>query len=203
MNQKVTLVGLLLVSMSWGSSSVARDRPAPPPSRYGYTLSIDAKSLPDGITVREVRTGSMARYFIKNTSDVPLVINERYQGDRLISGAKLVAGKVYHYFPNGVPMQGKQHLKGWQAPFGDIEQTLLYLPKEPAKIYEGRKPSLSKKLPPPEPTEIPATYDGKPYKIKVTIQYHLNPAYDAHYSGNAVEGLKTNQPNTANKSDSR
>jgi hypothetical protein len=180
-NKKMGLAGLLLVLL-WGTISVAQGRPAPPPSRYGYTLKIDTKALPTGVTAREVRTGNLARYFIKNTSDVPLVINERFQGDRLVSGAKLVSGKVFHYFPNGVPMQGKQHLKGWQAPFGDIEQTLLSLPKDPAKIYEGRKPGLSKKLPPSEPYQIPANYDGKPYKIKVMIHYHLNPAYDAHNS---------------------
>jgi hypothetical protein len=182
MHEKMSIAGLLLLLLSWGNIGVSRERPAPPPSRYTYTMTIDAKSVPEGIIVREVRTGNVPRYFIKNTSDVPLVINERFQGDRLVSGAKLVSGKVFHYFPNGVPMQGKQHLKGWQAPFGDIEQTLLSLPKDPAKIYEGRQPGLSKKLPPPEPYQIPANYDGKPYKIKVMIHYHLNPAYDAHNS---------------------
>ena len=89
----------------------SRDRPAPPPSQYGFTLKIDTKSLPKGIMVREVRDESRVRYFIKNTSDLALIINERFQNDRLISGAKLVSGRVLHYFPNGVPMQGKQHLK--------------------------------------------------------------------------------------------
>jgi hypothetical protein len=63
-NKKIGLVGLLFV-LSWGTMSAARERPAPPPSRYGYTLKFDAKSLPSGVTVREVRTGDMARYFIK------------------------------------------------------------------------------------------------------------------------------------------
>ena len=105
----------------------SRDRPAPPPSRYGFTFKIDAKSLPKGVTVREVRNESSVRYFIKNTSNVPLIINERFQNDRLVSGAKLVSGRVLHYFPKGVPMEGKRHLKGWRAPFGEIPETLLYI----------------------------------------------------------------------------
>ena len=192
MKHSMAWAGLLLLLAFSGRPGYAqrRGRPAPPPSRYGYTLKFDAKSLPKGVVVRTVRSGATSRYFIKNTSDKPLVINERYQAKRLVSGAKLVSGKVYHYFPNGVPMEGKRHLKGWQAPFGVIQETLLSLPKEPAMIYKGRKPGLSKKLPPPEISTIPARYKGEPYKIKVTIQYHLNPAYDAHYLGKDAKGKK-------------
>ena len=129
----------------------SRDRPAPTPSRYGFTFAIDAKSLPKGVTIREVRNESSVRYFIKNTSDVPLIIN-----DRLASGAtQVVSGRVLHYFPDGVPIQGKRHLKGWQAPFGEIPETLLHI-KEPKKIYEGRKVGLTKELPKPEKMSIPA-----------------------------------------------
>ena len=74
-------------------------------------------------------------------------------------------------------MQGKQHLKGWQAPFVKIHETLLYI-KEPKKIYEGRKVGLTKELPKPEMVPIPANLGGKPYEIKGTIKYHLNKAYD-------------------------
>ncbi|NJN64696.1 MAG: hypothetical protein HC882_07325, partial [Acidobacteria bacterium] len=56
----------------------------------------------------------------------------------------------------GVPMEGKQHQTGWQAPFGDIPETLFVLPREPAKIYEGRQPCLGKTLPPDEPIAIVA-----------------------------------------------
>ena len=154
MKQKISLGGLLLLLSFSGTLGYAqgRGRPAPPPSRYGYTLKFDAKSLPKGVKIRTVRSGKTTRHFIKNTSDAPLVINERYQAKRLVSGTKLVSGKVYHYFPNGVPMAGKRHLKGWQAPFGVIKETLLVLPNPPATIYKGRKPGLSKKLP-PVPTE--------------------------------------------------
>ena len=123
-----------------------RERPAPTPSRYGFTFEIDAKSLPKGVTVREVRNASSVRYFIKNTSNIPLIINERFQNDRLISGAKLVSSKVLNYFPNGVPMVGKRHLKGWQAPLGEIPETLLHI-KEPKKIYEGRNLGLRRNCP--------------------------------------------------------
>ena len=157
-----------------------RERPAPTPSRYGFTFEIDAKSLPRGVTVREVRNESSVRYFVKNTSNIPLIINQRSQNDRLVSGAKLVSGKVLNYFPDGVPMAGKRHLKGWQAPFGEIPETLLHV-KEPKKIYEGRKAGLTKELPKSEKLSIPASLNGTPYEIKGTIKYHLNKTYDAFY----------------------
>ena len=172
---------MLIMMFSTVLIGYSRDRPAPPPSRYGFTFKIDAKSLPKGVMVREVRNESSVRYFIKNTSDVPLIINERFlQNDQLASGAKLVSGRVLHYFPNGVPMQGKRHLKGWQAPFGEIPETLLHI-KEPKKIYEGRKVGLTKELPNPEKISIPANLAGKPYEIKGTIKYHLNKAYDVFH----------------------
>jgi hypothetical protein len=97
---------LLTLMFSITLSGYCRDRPAPPPSRYGFTFVIDAKSLPKGVTIREVRSETSIRYFIKNTSDMPLIINERFQNNRLVSGAKLVSGEVLNYFPNGVPMAG-------------------------------------------------------------------------------------------------
>ena len=181
MNRLVCLVGIAVLALDSALFAQGRERPAPPPSRYGYSLRINADSLPRGVTVREVRDGQGSRWFISNASDVPLVIHERYQGDTLVSGTKLVSGKVYQYFPTGVPMEGKTHLKGWQAPFGEIKETLLYLAREPQKIYEGRKPGLPKDLPPPEAISIPAKYDGKPYEIKGTIHYHLNDAYDVFH----------------------
>ena len=168
---------MLIMVLSLVLIGYSRDRPAPSPSRYGFTFKIDAKPLPKGVTVREVRNESSIRYFIKNTSDIPLIINERFQNDQLVSGAKLVSGRVLHYFPNGVPMQGKRHLKGWQAPFGEIPETLLYI-KEPKKIYEGRKVGLTMELPKPTKVSIPANLNGTPYEIKGTINYHLNKAYD-------------------------
>ena len=120
MNRTLIHYAMLIMMFSPVLSGYTRDRPAPPPSRYGFIFKIDTKSLPKGVMVREVRNESSIRYFIKNTSDIPLIINERFQNDQLVSGAKLVSGRVLHYFPNGVPMQGKRHLKGWQAPFGEI-----------------------------------------------------------------------------------
>ena len=177
---KQLLLILAVVMFSHVLIGYSRERPAPAPSRYGFTFKIDAKSLPKGVLVREVRNESSVRYFIKNTSDVPLTINAIVQNDRLVSGAKLVSGRVLHYFPNGVPMQGKRHLKGWQAPFGEIPETLLHI-KEPKKIYEGRKVGLTKELPNPEKISIPANLAGKPYEIKGTIKYHLNKAYDVFH----------------------
>lgn len=181
MARTLSLVTMLAILICGHSIARAQGRPAPPPSRYGYTLKIDLKSLPKGVTVREVRDGQPPRWFIANASDVPLVLNEIHRNGALVAGTKLVSGKVYQYFPTGVPMEGKTHLKGWQAPFGDIKETLLYLPQEPAQIYAGRKPGLSKELPKPEPFSLPASYDGKPHPIEGTVHYHLNEAYDAFY----------------------
>ena len=77
-------------------------------------------------------------------------------------------------------MQGKRHLKGWQAPFGKIKETLLHI-KEPKKIYEGRKVGLTKELPKPEKMSIPTNLNGTLYAIKGTINYHLNKAYDVFH----------------------
>ncbi|QDU98044.1 hypothetical protein [Lignipirellula cremea] len=177
----VLLCSAVLASTFFAAAAAAQrpGKPAPPPSRYSYTLSIDAKSLPPGVTVRKVSDDLGVRHFVKNSSDKPLVLAMIYSNDRLVSGKKLLGGKVYGWFPSGVPMAGKQHLKGWQAPFGDIEETLLTLPRDPERIYAGREKGLDKTLPADEPVTIEAEYDGQPYAIKGTIHYQLNPAYDA------------------------
>lgn len=176
---QLSLPIIALAALLFGAiPTLARDKPAPPPSRYAYTFKVDEKSLPKGVSVREVTDGKASRYFIKNTGEKPLVIGEIYSNDKLVSGTKLVGGKVYGWFPTGVPMEGKTHLKGWQAPFGDILETPLTLPREPAKIIEGRKPGLGKELPEPEESSIKVSYDGKPYEIKITIHYQLNEAYE-------------------------
>lgn len=168
--------GVLLIT-ALATQLPARDRPAPPASRYTYTLVIDTKSLPKGVNVRVQKDEFGVRNFISNTGDMPLVINEIYSNDRLVSGTKLVSGKVYNWFPNGVPMVGKQHLKGWQAPFGDSKEAIIRLPRDPVKIYEGRKAGLSDELPPNEKVVIQSLYDGKSYEIKATVIYALNPKY--------------------------
>ncbi len=120
------------------------------------------------------------RWFISNSSDKPLIIHERFHLDgELDYGEKLVSGKVYQYFRNGIPMQGKQHLKGWQL--SSVGITPFYLEKEPHKIYEGRLENLSKALPAPEQIYFPTKYDGKPHCIKGFIHYHLNDLYDQYY----------------------
>ncbi len=174
----IRLVAALVFLLACSNWLLAQGRrPAPPESRWGYTLVIDEKSLPKGVTIRTLKDELGTRHFIKNTSSVPLVVSAVYSNGKLVGGSKLVNGKVYGYFPNGVPMEGKQHLIGWQAPFGDIEETLFFLPREPAKIYEGRQPGLDKTVPPDEPIIIAVEYDGKPYEIKGTVKYHLNPKY--------------------------
>ncbi len=166
----------LLATTVYGQGRPAR-KPAPPESRYTYTLEFDKEKLPPGIEIRTVSDNLGTRHFIKNTSDKPLDIDLRHQGDRLAGGKRLVSGAVLMYFPNGVPVAGKQHLKGWQSPFGKVEETIIGLPRPPAKIYEGRNPATPAVIPPAERTEIKAEYDGKPYAIPVTIRYGLNPKF--------------------------
>jgi hypothetical protein len=158
-------------------------RPASPPSRYGYSIKIDIESLPEGVTVREVGEVGNIRFFITNSSDIPLIINQRFDLiGRLACAEKLVSSKVYQYYPNGVCMEGLTHLKGWQDPFGEINSTLIYLEKVPQKIVAGRKPNLAKDcLPEPEPFAIPVNYDGQPYEIEGLIYYHWNDYYDEYY----------------------
>lgn len=178
MNRTFCLFAGILLFAVTSLPAIARERPAPPPSRYAYSFTIDEKSLPEGVTVRKAGEGNAARYFLKNAGEKPLVIGEIFSNEKLVSGTKLQNGKVYGWFPNGVPMEGKTHLKGWQAPFGDIEETVLILPREPLKIPEGRKPGLGKEVPKPEESAIKVSFDGKPYEIKITIHYRLNEAYD-------------------------
>ncbi|MEX2213807.1 MAG: hypothetical protein WD768_06755 [Phycisphaeraceae bacterium] len=170
---------VLLLGLFIASAAHAQRRPAPQPSRYRYTLEFDKETLPQGVEVREVKIGELRRYMVKNTSNTLLIFNEKFSADKLVAGDKVVAGKAYHYYPNGVPMEGKQHLKGWQAPFGDMEEAAILLEKDPDKIHQGRKPGLGKELPAPEKTVIATKYGDKPYDLKVTIHYHLNSAYDA------------------------
>ena len=140
MRYRLPIAAAILLICGTLCHAQGRGKPAPPPSRYTYTLKIDEKSLPKGVTVRESDDAAPRRLFIANSSDVPLVIDERFQDKRLVTGTKLMGGKVYHYFPNGVPMEGKTHLKGWQAPFGDIPETILHLPRDHDKIAAGRVP---------------------------------------------------------------
>jgi hypothetical protein len=65
------------VALICGADLYAAGRPAPPPSRYSYTLKIDPASLPKGVTVRAPEDGKTSRYVITNTSDVPLVRKRR------------------------------------------------------------------------------------------------------------------------------
>ncbi len=181
MNRFALLACTVVVIFAAVCPAQSRGKPAPPPSRYTYTLKVDVKALPKGVTVREAKDEGPPRLFIANSSDAPLVIDERFQNNVLVTGTKLMGGKVYHYFPTGVPMEGKTHLKGWQAPFGDIPETILRLPRDPEKVYAGRAEGLGKELPEPEAFSIPATFDGKPHPITGQIHYHLNEAYDAFY----------------------
>ena len=68
---------LLLISFVRPVPAQRRGKPAPPPSRYTYTLTVDPKSLPEGVKIRESNDDLPRRLFISNASDKPLVIDER------------------------------------------------------------------------------------------------------------------------------
>jgi hypothetical protein len=149
-------------------------RPAPPPSKYAYSLQVDLNSLPPGVTIHPIPVG----WCLENDSDRPLILEERFAPDgQLEWGIKLVSGKIYHYYRSGIPMVGKEHLKGWQ------EVSLhprLQLAQTPIKINEGRwNPDLPEELPPSEAFAIEVNYDGQPHKITGFINYHFNELFDS------------------------
>jgi hypothetical protein len=151
-------------------------RPALPPSRYDYSLQIDLNSLPPEVTIHPTQVGN--GWWLDNASDRPLILEESIALDgQRDSGFKLVSGKIYYYFRTGIPMVGKEHLKGWQ------EVSLhprLQLKETPIKIYEGRwNPDIPKELPPSEAFAIEVNYDGQPHKITGLIHYHFNELFDS------------------------
>ncbi len=177
-HQSTTLTRWLSTALIlMGGISARAERPAPPVSKYTYTFQIDTASLPKEVQARKAEDRLAPRYFLKNEGAKPLVIDQRFQDGKLVGGTKLVDGKVYGYFPNGVPMEGKTHLKGWQAPFGDIEEAVLTLPNEPAGIALGRAADAADKPPPSEAVTIPVRYNDEPYELKGTIHYRLNEAF--------------------------
>lgn len=169
MRTKLLTILIILLLSFVGIQSNAQAKRAPP-SRYTYVLEFDVSNLPEGVKIKG--------QFISNSSDIPLIISEKFDMfGRFIGGTKLKSGKVYRYYPDGIPMSGKQHLKGWQTPF-DVNGTRLSLHSAPVTIYEGKKRGLSKKIPKSERFTIPAKFNNKPYEIKGMIHYKLNPAYD-------------------------
>jgi hypothetical protein len=149
-------------------------RPAPPHSRYGYLLRFDP--LPEGMTTHVWGIGEGRSYSIANASDVPLVVNVRLDGrGGLEWGEMLVAGRVQHYFRDGVPQQGRQHEKGWVQTA--LTTARLFVKEAKDVIDEGRAAGLSRKLPPPRPFAVSAVYDDKPFSITGTVRFELNPEY--------------------------
>lgn len=184
MQHGLTVLGIIALTSLVGAAQTSRgkpDRPAPPPSRFSYTLTMDPASLPPGVTAKENKKGQATGFFMANTSDTPLIVKETFSLDKLVGGTKLVSGKVYFYFPNGIPMEGKQHLKGWQIFSDEIKQTIVTLPNEPATISANRKPGVPKNIPAPESFVIPVKYDGKEQSLRGTVRFHLNPEYDAYH----------------------
>jgi hypothetical protein len=108
-------------------------------------------------------------------SEYPTTLHfPRFHSDR---GSQLVSGKIYHYYRSGIPMVGKEHLKGWQE---DPLHPRLQLKEASIKIYEGRwNPDIPKELPSAEAFAIAVNYNGQPHKITGLIHYHFNELFDS------------------------
>ena len=158
------------------------DKPAGPPNRWNCTYTFDQKLLPKGVTLKQDPKHGI--WWIANNSDVPLVINAVYSNGKLAGGAKLVSGQVYHYFPTGIPQEGKQHLKGWQMLAKEITNWMITDYPAASKAFDGQDGKLKRDtpIPPPEPFALKVEYHGKPYHLNGTITYSLNEAYDVHYN---------------------
>ena len=100
---QISVAAFVIFLMGTVNISSANRRPAPPPSRYAYSFQVDAKSLPKGVSVRTATIGTTTRHFIKNQSDIPLIINERFHLKRLVAGTKLVSGESLFLFSKRRP----------------------------------------------------------------------------------------------------
>ncbi len=171
----VVLVGVL-PTPSFGK------RPAPPlpPSRYGYELQFEAKSLPAGVSIVRAPAGF---YRFSNTSKTPIIIEEIFNANRLVHGTKVEDNLVYGYFPSGIPQEGKTHLKGWQNLSKELTSANWNPPIMTGTIEKGRQPGLpGNVIPPPEPFRFPIKVAGQPHDITGHIVFHINPVYDVYYA---------------------
>jgi hypothetical protein len=148
-------------------------KPAPARSRFRFQLEIDPKSLPEGVVVEKREVQKIFQTWIRNTGKTPL---ERLHLDgqgQPWGGTRLAEGKVYGYFPNGVPMAGKEHLKGWVLSEG-VEWQQIIPDQEPAGIAMGRQDG-SLEVPTPDSFSQEWTYGDKKWTITGRIVYSLNP----------------------------
>ncbi len=180
--KKVVLLALTLVALigvtpspSFGKRAVVL-----PPSRYGFELQFDAKSLPPGVSIVRAPAGY---YRFSNTSKTPIIIEEHYISDRLVHGTKVEDNLVHGYFPSGIPQEGKTHLKGWQNLSKELTSAIWNPPVRTETIEKGRQPGISANvIPSPEPFRYPIKVGGKLHDITGRIVFHINPAYDQYHT---------------------
>jgi hypothetical protein len=175
-NKIASLIAALVLIGVLDSGNGYAYRPAPPPSRYLYELSFDA--LPKGVSIRAVGEGESRSYLVTNAGDIPLIVNERFDGrGEREWGEKLVSGTALHYFRDGVPQAGRENEKGWVKTV--LTEAQLTSREAEDVVAQGREPGLKGSVPPKRSFIIDATYGGKPYAITGTVTFRLNPAYKA------------------------
>lgn len=136
---------------------------------YVATAVLDAATLPAGVEV--VAQGYLPRLANRSSTPLDLLDPDLAPIDRLVDG------KAFHWFARGVPVEGMQHLVGWQNPY-DIDSALLNVPPPAAMTAgPGRPPELTP--PPPEAFAVPTFHGPDLVVLRGVWQFDLDPGYDA------------------------
>jgi hypothetical protein len=154
-------------------------RLAPPPSRFKYDFIVDPTTLPSGVTCETIRSASgYLQNWIKNSSEIPFQCFENDYLGRTILGFKLVDNKVYVYYPNGIPIVGKTHIKGWVL-WEHTDRHLLSFDGSLMAIYNAQQPGLpvTTPLPPDEIVTFLWDFGGREWTISGTIVYAIDENY--------------------------
>ncbi len=184
MSVPVLVLSALLLPAQASRPGEARCSPSP---WFSARAVLDVSGLPEGVQVDS--TGPLPR--LSNPGSTPLVLFRDDSSPRSLPAAdlpwtglplrmpvaRLVDGQSFHYFESGVPMEGKQHLKGWQNPFG---QTSELLPVPPATLSPAG-PGRPETLDPigPEPFELRVYWGAEERSLKGEWVYAPNADYDA------------------------
>lgn len=161
-------------------SSAERQKPV---SRFNYDLIIDKTTLPKEI-ICEIRqstdTESRIQTWIRNPSNIPFQTTQKDALGHIVRGTKLVDGKVYGYYQNGVPVEGGNHLKGWVV-HEEVDKYMMILNKSPEGALLGMEKGLADNTPLPADESVSFFWDfgGKEWIIKGKVVYSINKSYDA------------------------
>lgn len=167
----------LLKTSSDNSSSINSDAINQcPASRRIVDVEVNPQSLPNGVIV--TRKNASGLPIISNASTTALVffIENKPEAaetprpadtglpEGLYPTQKFEAGKVYTYYQSGVPMQGLEHLTGWQNP-ENITESLLPVQSDPECLRDESQFSAKKDF------SVDAFYGGQRITIRGQIVY--------------------------------